>query len=211
MHFTISLSCLQPTHLTRRCCNDSWNPLLRSMATEEKGPAKGLEPGTYTLLRSFSHKLPVPAASPSSPIAFCTGRRCAAIQRPLRTYTSRLVLCDAPVQRAMGDEGFAAGTSSSVIECRSRVQAQSLVLFPLLPFFWAVFPGIITALATPAHTNFLHKHGETEAVGIVHHSLAGSCYMPVTRWANYHHITQYQPRGIGPKQSLDSSTPATGT
>ena len=38
-------------------------------------------------LHSFAelqlHELSIPVANPSSPIALCTGRRCAAIQRPL--------------------------------------------------------------------------------------------------------------------------------
>ena len=38
----------------------------------EEGTATELEPGTYSLLRSFSHKLSVPVANPSSPIALCT-------------------------------------------------------------------------------------------------------------------------------------------
>ena len=42
-----------------------------------------LEPGTYTLSHSFSHELLVPVTNPSSPIALCTGCRCATIQRPL--------------------------------------------------------------------------------------------------------------------------------
>ena len=42
-----------------------------------------LEPGTYTLSRSFSHELLAPAMNPSSPIALCTSCRCAAIERPL--------------------------------------------------------------------------------------------------------------------------------
>ena len=66
--------------------------LRRRMATGKKGPATRLELGTYTLLWSFSHEPSVPDANPSSPIAFCTGRRCAAIQRLLRTYALRLVL-----------------------------------------------------------------------------------------------------------------------
>ena len=48
------------------------------------------------------------------------------------------------VHKAMGDEGFTAGTDgscgwSSAKECRSWVRARSLVLFLLLPFSWAVF------------------------------------------------------------------------
>ena len=43
--------------------------------TREKGPATELEPGIYTLLWSFSHKLLVPVTNPSSPIALCTGFR----------------------------------------------------------------------------------------------------------------------------------------
>ena len=38
------------------CGNDSWDPLLRKMTTGEKGPATEIEPGTYTLSRSFSHE-----------------------------------------------------------------------------------------------------------------------------------------------------------
>ena len=34
------------------------------MATGERGPATGLEPGTYTLSRSFSHEPSIPVASP---------------------------------------------------------------------------------------------------------------------------------------------------
>ena len=56
-----------------------------------------------------------------------------------------------------------------------------------------------------------YKHGKTEAVSIVHQRFAGSRYMLVTRWANYHHITQYKPQGVGPKWLLDSGTPATST
>ena len=85
-------------------CNDSWNPLPRRMARGEEGPVTGLEPGTYTLSQSFIHELSVPAANPSSPIALCTSRRCAAIQRPLRIYTSRLVLCDVVVVGSAGDQ-----------------------------------------------------------------------------------------------------------
>ena len=49
-----------------------------------------------------------------------------------------------PVHKSMRDEGFPAGTNgsfgwSSAKECRSRVQAWSLVLFLLSPFSWAVF------------------------------------------------------------------------
>ena len=51
--------------------------------TGEKGPATELKPGTCTISQSFSHKLSVPVANPSFPITLCTGRRCAAIQRPL--------------------------------------------------------------------------------------------------------------------------------
>ena len=71
--------------------------LLRRMATEEKGPMTGLKPGIYTLSWSFSHEPLVPAENSSSPITFCTGCRCAAIQRLLRAYTLRLVLCDVVV------------------------------------------------------------------------------------------------------------------
>ena len=67
------------------------------MVTGEKGPVTGLEPWTYTLSQSFSHELPVPAANPSSLIVLCTSPRCAAIQPPLTTYTSRLILCDVVV------------------------------------------------------------------------------------------------------------------
>ena len=56
-----------------------------------------------------------------------------------------------------------------------------------------------------------YKHGETETVSIVQQRFAGLRYTLVAHWANYHHITQYQPQGIGPKRSLDSSTPATST
>ena len=61
----------------------SLETLLRRKATGEKGPATELEPGTYTLLQSFSHELSIPATNPSFLIALCTGRRCAAIHRPL--------------------------------------------------------------------------------------------------------------------------------
>ena len=49
-----------------------------------------------------------------------------------------------PVHKAMGDKEFATGTDSScgwssAKECRSQVRAQSLVLFLLSPFSWAVF------------------------------------------------------------------------
>ena len=59
-----------------------------------------------------------------------------------------------PVQRAMGDEGFATGTDSScgwsfVKECRFQVWALSLVLFPLSPSFWALDSRIITAYSMP--------------------------------------------------------------
>ena len=62
----------------------SLQTLLKRKATGEKGPATELEPGTYTLSRSFSHTshqsqpqiLRLPAANPSSPIALCTGREC---------------------------------------------------------------------------------------------------------------------------------------
>ena len=47
----------------------SLETLLRRKVTGEKGPATKLEPGTYTLLRSFSHELSVPVTNPSSPIA----------------------------------------------------------------------------------------------------------------------------------------------
>ena len=77
--------------------------LLRRMATGEKGPVTGLKPETYTLSRSFSHEPLVPVANPSSPIAFCTGRRSAAIQRPLKIYASRLVLCDVVVVGSAGE------------------------------------------------------------------------------------------------------------
>ena len=43
----------------------------------------------------------------------------------------------------------------------------------------------------PAHKHFLHKHAEIEAASDIHHRLAGSCNMLVTRWAHYHYITQY--------------------
>ena len=45
--------------------------------------------------------------------------------------------------------------------------------------------------------NILQKHGKTEAASNVHRRLAGLRYTLVTHWAHYHHITQYQPRGIG--------------
>ena len=79
----------------------------------------------------------------------------------------------------------------------------------LVESFWAVqFKEIITAVHLLTK-NLLHKHGETEAASTVHNRLAGSRYMLVALWAHYHHITQYQPWGVGPKWTLDSSTPAT--
>ena len=77
------------------------------MATREKGPVTGPEPGTYTLSRNFSHEPLVSAANPLSPITFCTGHRCATIQHPLRTYASRLVLCDVVVVGSAGDQHVA--------------------------------------------------------------------------------------------------------
>ena len=38
--------------------------LLRRVATGNKGPVTGLEPGAYTLSRSFSHEPSGPAAKP---------------------------------------------------------------------------------------------------------------------------------------------------
>ena len=88
-------------------CNDSGNTAHTRMATGEKGPATRLEPGTYTLSRSVSHEPLGPTANPSSPIALCTGSRCAAIQRSLRAYTLRLVLCDVVVVGSVGDQRVA--------------------------------------------------------------------------------------------------------
>ena len=73
--------------------NDFLEITAQRKAAGEKGPATELEPGTYTLSWNFSHEVSVPAANPLSPIALCTGGRCVAIQRPLRTHASRLVLC----------------------------------------------------------------------------------------------------------------------
>ena len=73
----------------------SLQTLLRRKATGGKGPATELEPGTYTLLQSFSHELSVPVAIPSSTIALCTGHRCAAIQRPLEDLRLKAgTVCD---------------------------------------------------------------------------------------------------------------------
>ena len=77
-------------------------------------------------------------------------------------------------------------------------------------FFWAMDSENHTAqLATPAHTEVLQALRESGR--FVHHMLAGSPYTLVAHWTNYHHITQYQPRGVGPKRLLDSGTPVTGT
>ena len=77
------------------------------MVTGKNGPATVLEPGTYTLSWSFSHEPSVPVMNPSSPIALCTGHRCAAIQHPLRTYALRLVLCDVVVVGSPGNQRVA--------------------------------------------------------------------------------------------------------
>ena len=99
----------------------------------------------------------------------------------------------------------------SAKECRSRVRTWSLVLFPLSPFFWAVFPESLQSTSYTCLHRTSYKHSKTEAVSIVRQRYTGSRYTLVARWANYHHITQYQPQGVGPKRSLDSGTPATGT
>ena len=72
-------------------------------ATGEKGPATELEPGTYTLSRSFSHELSASAVNPSSTIALCSGCRCATRQRPFRTYASRLAPSHVMVVGSEGD------------------------------------------------------------------------------------------------------------
>ena len=77
--------------------------LLRRRATGEEGPATELQPGIYTLSLSFSHELSVPGTNPSTPIALCTGRRCAAIQRPLedgRSYNCEKMVCISCIIRA---------------------------------------------------------------------------------------------------------------
>ena len=58
----------------------------------EIGPVTELEPGTYTLSWSSvtSQVIPVKILRPQSPLS--TSHRCAAIQRPLKTCASRLVL-----------------------------------------------------------------------------------------------------------------------
>ena len=79
-----------------------WKSLLGRKATREKGPVIEFELGTHNLSRSFSHELSVPAANPSSPIALCNSCRCATIQQPLKTYTSRMVLCHVMVVGSPG-------------------------------------------------------------------------------------------------------------
>ena len=109
------------------------------MATGEKGPSTGLKPGTYFTVHSFVELQPR-AIGPSCE-SFVP-------HRPL--YRSQVchypvIAWDLPVQWAMGDEGFttATGTDDSWLKlhervyCRSRVWAQSMVLFPLSPSFWA--------------------------------------------------------------------------
>ena len=69
--------------------------LLRRKATKKANQRPSSNPGPPTLSRSFSHGLSVPVTNPSSPIALCTGRRCAAILRVLEDL--RLVagtVCD---------------------------------------------------------------------------------------------------------------------
>ena len=66
-----------------------------------------------------------------------------------------------PAHKAMGDEGFAAGTDSScgwssAKGCGCRVRARSLVHFLLSPFSWAVFAEVITTLKLFLQQQFLH-------------------------------------------------------
>ena len=56
--------------------------------------------------------------------------------------------------------------------------------------------------------NFRHRYDETEAASNAHHRLAGSHCMLV---AHYHHMTQYQPRDVGPNWLLDCDTSMIGT
>ena len=65
--------------------------LYDSGNTAQKNGDKGkrtsdrLEPGTYTLSRSFSHKPLVPVANPTSPIAFCTWDRWLVAEAPRKS------------------------------------------------------------------------------------------------------------------------------
>ena len=75
----------------------SLQTLLKRKATGEIGPATELKHRTY--VHSFEelqpHELSVPAANPSSPITLCTGRRCAAIERPLEDlHLEACTVCD---------------------------------------------------------------------------------------------------------------------
>ena len=86
--------------------NDSGNTAQKN-GNRGKGPATGPKPGTYILLQSFSHEQSIPVANLLSTIALCTGRRCATIQRLLRTYASRLVLSDVVVVGSAGNQHVA--------------------------------------------------------------------------------------------------------
>ena len=66
--------------LCEQVVKTSLQTLLRRKVTGEKGTATELKPVTYTLSRSFGHELSLPVANPPSPIALCTGHRCATIQ-----------------------------------------------------------------------------------------------------------------------------------
>ena len=76
-------------------------------AQEEGDRRKKTSDQAQTLdLNSFTELQPQaisPSCNPSSPIALCTGRKCAAIQRPLRTDASRLVLWDVMVVGSADD------------------------------------------------------------------------------------------------------------
>ena len=75
----------------KRCCG---TPLLRKKVTGEKVPVIKLKLGTYVRSIAEFHlcELSILATNASSPLALCTGHRCAAIQQPLRTHASRLAL-----------------------------------------------------------------------------------------------------------------------
>ena len=101
-----------------------------------------------------------------------------------------------PVQKAIGDEGFTAGTNGSLLKLPLKSVGPGF-----RPGHWSFFlcrhsseqrsQNHYRALAITAYTELPTSIGETEAVSIVHQRFAGSGYMLVARSANYLHRTSY--------------------